>query len=173
MTLRHHFAIGFGAAALFLASSSPARAQQCGVASTTPLLAGQTIDAGEVNVYNDASSIYVRYATKAPWVLSDIHVAAADSVAGIPQTKRGNPIPGRFSYSASFNPEVTSYILAIPRAGTLAAGQQIVIAAHAIVQARNAQRGTETGWGFGSGFSGANWATYIAYDVKACEAYPE
>ena len=101
----------------------------------TPLLAGQTIPAGTVTTYNDDSNIYVHYSATAPWLLGEVHVAVADSLAGIPQTKRGNPIPGRFAYSASFAPGITEYIVAIPRVAALAAAHQIVVATHAVVHA--------------------------------------
>ena len=39
---------------------------------------------------------------------------------------------------------------------------------HAIVQAPAGSGGTQTGWGFGPGFPGANWATYIQYTVQSC-----
>ena len=99
--------------------------------------------------------------------MSDAHVAVATTLAGIPQTKAGNPIPGRFPYSATFDPEVTSYTFVIP-AGTFAASQTLFIAAHAMVLAPSGSGGSQTGWGFGPDFPGANWATYIAYQMQSC-----
>jgi len=165
-TLRQ-FAIGVGVAALLAASSSPARAQACGTGLTTPLLAGQTMPAGTVKVFNDARNIYVQYTTTMPWTLGDVHVAAAPSLSEIPQ-KNGNPIPGRFAYNATFDSDLTDYTVAIPRASTYTDGREIVIAAHAIVQAPKGQGGTQTGWGWGPDFPGANWATYITYQVQGC-----
>jgi len=157
---------------LLLVSSSAARAQVCG-ASSTPLLAGRRIPAGTVTTYIDASNIYVHYSATAPWFLGEVHVAVADSLAGIPQTKRGNPIPGRFAYSASFAPEITEYIVSIPRVAALAAAQQIVVATHAVVHAPENEGGTQTGWGFGFDFPGSNWATYLVYSMNNCNQFPE
>ena len=151
---------------LFATWAAPAQAV-CGAALVTPLYAGQSLYAGTVTVSNDAANIYVEYTTVDPWVISDIHLAVADSLAGIPQTKRGNPIPGHFSNSAIFDPEVTDYTVVIPR-GTFLPGQTLYVAAHAIVQAPAGSGGTQTGWGFGPGFPGANWATYIQYTVQGC-----
>jgi hypothetical protein len=146
--------------------SVPAEAV-CGASLSTPLYAGQTLDAGTVMVSNDAANIYVRYTTNDPWVISDAHLAIASSLAGIPQTKKGNPIPGHFAYSAIFDPEVTDYTFTIP-IGSFQPGQTLYIAAHAVVQAPASSGGTQTGWGFGPGFPGANWATYIQYSLQSC-----
>jgi len=160
------FALAFLAFALLAAGTVPAQAQ-CGAALTTVLYAGQTLDAGTVTVSNDAANIYVRYQTNDPWVMSDAHLALATSLDGIPQTHSGNPKPGHFAYSAIFDPEVTDYTFVIPR-GSFLPGQVLYIAAHAIVQAPKNAGGTQTGWGFGPGFPGANWATYISYSVQPC-----
>jgi hypothetical protein len=153
-------------AILFALQAAPAQAQ-CGTAQVTPLYAGQTIYSGTVTVSNDALNFYVRYTTTSPWVISEAHLAIADSLAGIPQTKKGNPIPGHFSNSAIFDPEVTDYTFTVPR-GATSVGQTVYIAAHAVVQAPSSQGGTQTGWGFGPGFPGANWATYFQYTVQSC-----
>jgi hypothetical protein len=150
-----------------LASWAVPAGAQCGSPLVTPLYAGQTLDAGNVTVSNDANNIYVRYTTNDPWVISDAHLAIAGSLAGIPQTKKGNPIPGHFSYSAIFDPEVTDYTFTIAR-GSFLPGQTLYIAAHAVVQAPASSGGTQTGWGYGPGFPGANWATYIQYTVQSC-----
>ena len=153
--------------ALLGAFASPARAQVCGTPRSTTLYAGQTMVAGTINIYNDASNVYVQYSLQTPWVMSDAHVAIATSLAGIPQTKTGNPIPGRFPYSATFDPEVTTYTFGIP-AGSFLSGQSIVVAAHAVVHAPKSLGGSQTGWGFGPDFPGSNWATYLGYTVQAC-----
>ncbi|HZF11040.1 MAG TPA: hypothetical protein VFE33_19800 [Thermoanaerobaculia bacterium] len=160
------FVLFFLTLALLVVGSVPAQAL-CGVARDFTLFAGQTLDAGTVTVSNDAVNIYVTYTTNDPWVLNDAHLALASSLDGIPQTHRGNPIPGHFAYSVVFDPEVTSYTFTIPR-GSFAPGQTVYIAAHAIVQAPAGSGGTQTGWGFGPGFPGANWATYIQYAVQSC-----
>jgi hypothetical protein len=156
---------GLAALAVLTVSAAPARAQGCGI-TTTDLVAGQNYHAGSITISHDASYIYVQYNTDTPWVMSDAHVAVASTLAGIPQTKAGNPIPGRFAYSATFDPEVTSHTFVVPvpspSTGT------VVIAAHALVQAPKAFGGSQTGWGAGTDFPGSNWATYITYTVESC-----
>jgi hypothetical protein len=147
----------------------PAHAQQvCGTTVTT-LLAGQTIPAGTVTVYNDATFIYVHYSLYSPWLLSETHVSVAPSVPEIPQTKTGNPIPGRFSYNATHDPELTHYLVAIPL-GSFLPGQTVIVAAHAALNAPKEAGGSQTGWGSGPDFPGKNWATYIRYTVVGCGA---
>ena len=153
---------------LLVFSAAPASAQTCGTMASTPLVAGQNFVAGTIWISNDAQNIYVQYNTDSPWVMSDAHASVATALAGIPQTKTNNPIPGRFAYSATFDPEVTSYTFVVPMAGSFATGQTVFIAAHALVQAPKAFGGSQTGWGFGPAFAGANWATYVNYTVQSC-----
>jgi hypothetical protein len=160
------FALSLLTFVLLVTWAVPAEAQ-CGSPLVTTLFAGQTLDAGRVTVSNDAINIHVRYTLNEPWEMSDAHLALATSLDGIPQTKKGNPIPGHFAYSVVFNPEVTDYTFTIPR-GSFLPGQTLYIAAHAIVQAPASSGGTQTGWGYGPGFPGANWATYIQYTVQPC-----
>jgi hypothetical protein len=165
MTKTRMFALLIGFAALFASFAAPAQAQDCSTMSTTTtLVAGQNYDAGTVTVSNDASNLFVRYTTSSPWVLSEVHLDVAGSLADIPQTHSGNPKPGHFAYSTIFDPEATDFTFTIPLTGFVP-GQPIYIAAHAIVQAPASSGGTQTAWGFGPGFEGANWATYIQYTV--------
>jgi hypothetical protein len=162
------FVCSLAVASALFAVASPASAQVCGTPTTSTLFAGQTIVAGTVTVFNDASNIYVRYDTNVPWVISDAHAAVAATLDGIPQTKSGNPIPGRFAYSATFDPEVTTYTFGVPSSGLFTAGQQVYVAAHAMLQAPKSAGGSQTGWAFGPDFPGANWATYVTYQVQRC-----
>jgi hypothetical protein len=148
---------------------TPAQAQCSTSPTVVTLFAGRTMNAGTVTVTNDASNLYVQYATTSPWLLTEAHLAVADSLAGIPQTKKGNPVPGHFAYSATFDPEVTSFTFTIPLGG-FSTGQSLFIAAHAVVLAPDTGSGggTQTGWGDGAGFPGANWATYFQYTVQSC-----
>jgi hypothetical protein len=77
------------------------------------LLAGQTMDVGDVKVWNDGDYLYVEYETSG-WCLTETHLHVAASLNGIPQTKKGNPIPGQFEYSMEHKPCVRSYTYQIP-----------------------------------------------------------
>ena len=121
---------------------------------------------GGVVVSNDGYHLYVRYTMWGfDWELTETHVAVATSLAGIPQTKSGNPKVGHFPYAMMHKPPVTAYTYEIDLVWT--AGTELVIAAHAVVQ--NGCR-EETAWADCEGpefqFPGNNWATYINYTVQ-------
>lgn len=95
------------------------------ITQTYELFACQTIPVGYVEVTNDTENITVTFVIDSPWELVETHVAAATTLAGIPQ-KNGNPIPGKFAYSG--NP------ITIPLSdGPWDAEDNLVIAAHAVV----------------------------------------
>lgn len=168
-----------------LLSAAPALASTvCGTPTITTLFAGQTINAGSVQVSNDATNLYVEYTTIDGWRLSETHLAIATTLAGIPQTKSGNPKVGNFPYKRTYNPTVTSdvYIFALDQLAVslgldrfTCGVSSLVIAAHAVVvklDGGGTVIGQETGWGSGPGFPGANWATYFNYTVQCCAPPP-
>ncbi len=130
------------------------------------LVAGQHIGVGSVSVWVEGSTLYVRYATVGGWVLGELHLAVAGSLEGIPQTRSGNPIPGRFEYKAGFDPGegVTVYTFCVPLDGLEGT---IYIAAHAEVY-RQTDVGVveETAWAEGQPFPGHSWAMYFTYTVE-------
>lgn len=150
----------------FAVATAPAVAQ-CGNSEQVTLFGGQTIDTGTVTISNDASFITITYATNDPWVISAVHLAVADSLAGIPQNKNGNPRPGHFPINTTYDPPVTSVTFTFPL-GNFTPGETLFIGAQAEVQAPGDQGGSQTAWGFGPGFGGDNWATYINYTVQPC-----
>jgi len=97
-------------------------------ACTQTLLAGQHIDVGTVTFADDGT---VTYATKNGWVLTETHLHVATSLKAIPQTKTGNPIPGKFNFKRYYNPGVTADSYAT---GPWPCGKTLYIAAHAVVQ---------------------------------------
>ncbi|HVR09349.1 MAG TPA: hypothetical protein VMW75_14965 [Thermoanaerobaculia bacterium] len=149
-----------------VAAAVPAAAQ-CGNASTVTLFGGQTIDTGTVTISNDASSITITYATNDPWVISAVHLAVANSLAGIPQNDNNNPRPGHFPINTTYNPPVTTVSFVIPL-DNFNPGDTVYIGAQAEVQAPADQGGSQTAWGDGTPFGGSNWATYITYTVQSC-----
>ncbi|HXO41446.1 MAG TPA: hypothetical protein VN999_08365 [Thermoanaerobaculia bacterium] len=150
----------------FAVVAAPAAAQ-CGNSEQVTLFGGQTIDTGTVTISNDASSITITYATNDPWVISAVHLAVANSLAGIPQNGNHNPLPGHFPINTTYNPPVTSVTFTIPL-GNFFPGETLFIGAQAEVSAPGGQGGSQTGWGFGPRFGGRNWATYINYTVQSC-----
>jgi len=97
------------------------------------LYADQDIDVGTVSVWDDGSDLHVKYETTGGWVMTETHLEVADSLEGFPLTKKGNPIPGHFTYSADHNPPVTVHqeVIDITK---FTAGPELFIAAHAAVE---------------------------------------
>ena len=73
-----------------------------GAPFVTDLIAGggnpaSEIDVGDVLVWNDGDTLYVKYFITDPdWCLTETHLHVADELILIPQTKTGNPKPGQF-----------------------------------------------------------------------------
>jgi hypothetical protein len=163
--------------------AGPALAQTgtvCGTPTVTTLFAGQTIDAGTVTVSNDSANLYVTYSTTNGWRLTETHLAIATSLAGIPQTKSGNPKVGNFPYQRTYSPAVTSdvYVFSLDQLAVslgldrfTCGVSSLVIAAHAVVVQLGGNGGVssrETGWGSGPGFPGGSWATYFESTIQCC-----
>lgn len=97
------------------------------------LCASQDMNVGNVQVWNDDSTLYVKYALTDPDAcLTETHLHAAGQLDSIPQTKKGNPIPGQFEYSMEHGC-VASYTYTIPLNGW-SIGDELQIAAHAVVE---------------------------------------
>jgi hypothetical protein len=108
-------------------------------AFTTDLLAGQTILVGTVYVWNDTTNLYVKYVITDPaeWCLTETHLAVAESLEEIPQTKKGNPIPGQFPYKHEDLGCITSdeYTISLSEIdGGVGPEDPLYIAAHAVVK---------------------------------------
>ena len=147
--------------------------------TTVDLLAGQDIKAGTVTVSYDGGVLCVTYETIDGWELVETHLAIATSLEGIPQTKKGNPIPGKFTYSMEHDPVVMEYTYEIDLEWV--SGTELYIAAQAEIQKAvldefdaptyddegNQIFQTETGWGEGSEFADdRNWAMYFTFTVE-------
>ncbi|HSK76680.1 MAG TPA: hypothetical protein VLQ45_09500 [Thermoanaerobaculia bacterium] len=135
---------------------------------TVSLCAGQFTDVGSVVITNNATKLFVKVQLDAAgWELTESHVAAATSLAGIPASKKGNPKIGNFPYSSPHT-GVTSFTYEIPL-GDWTAGTQLLIAVHGVVETTGQN---ETAWGascpgdVGVGFPGGSWATYFPYTVQ-------
>ena len=128
-----------------------------------PLLAGQHIDVGTVTVTNTETEILVTYQTKGDWLIKETHLDVELTYSGLNTTKKGNPIPGKFTYKTTHKSPVTEVSFTIENFGW-SVDSELYIAAHAVV---TSSQGTETAWGDGLDFPGNNWATYINYTVQA------
>ena len=131
---------------------------------TVTLWAGQNIDVGTVSVWNDGENLYVKYETTDDWYFTETHLHVATALENIPQTKKGNPIPGHFDYPIEYDSPVqeNTNVINLEDCG-FEVGDELYIAAHAVVQ-KVVQE--ETAWGAGDEFPGNNWAMYFTYVVQ-------
>lgn len=135
------------------------------------LWAGQNIDVGTVSVWNDAENLYVKYEATDNWYFTETHLHVATALENIPQTKKGNPIPGHFDYPMEYDPPVqeNTNVINLEDCG-FEVGDNLYIAAHAVVQ-KDIQE--ETAWGAGDNFPGKNWAMYFTYVVQIEQSIPD
>lgn len=100
-----------------------------GAVKAADLFAGQTVDVGDVYVWNDATYLYVEYVLDPAWCMTESHLAVDDVLTDIPQ-RNGNPTPGRFDYGDAYDPCASGDTFPIPLSGL---GTDPYIAAHAKV----------------------------------------
>ena len=143
-------------AALVLVTAEPS------AASTGPinLLAGQSADVGDVTVQGDATRVRLLTTTSGGACIAGLHAAVAGSPQLIPQTKKGNAIPGRFPVSKEYTPCTTEAEVFVPLSSIpgYVPGQPIYIALHADVVMPTGE--IDSAWAEGTGFPGANWSSY-------------
>lgn len=136
----------------------------------TDLVAGKTMDVGDVLVWNDADHLYVRYAMTGDWCLNEVDLHVATTPGGIPQTNSGNPKPGQFDYKSDLGclPE-TTFVIPL----TWAVDTELYIAAKAEVSEspssgfKRSYYFPEGAWAEGVGFPGKSPAMYFAYVVQS------
>jgi hypothetical protein len=133
--------------------------------ATVALVAGQTINAGNVSVSNDNDFIYVTYTTANGYVLTETHLYVGDC-ALIPVNRNGNPIPGHFPYNEIHN-NLTSYTYAVP-ISAIPLDFCGCVAAHSVVKKYDANGqviDSQTAWGNGTpiNVNGGNWGMSFAY----------
>ncbi|MFX0198034.1 MAG: hypothetical protein ACFFCW_18090 [Candidatus Hodarchaeota archaeon] len=133
---------------------------------------------GVVRVWNDCENLYVQFDTNSSGeCMVATHVHVADSLAGIPQTKKGNPIPGQFEWSEPHGC-VLEKTYTIPL--TWATETALFIAAHAalgqeeamaIVSGDGQTIVTQRRSGNESGFTPVNAPAFLAWEPGP--DYPE
>jgi hypothetical protein len=155
------------AVALVAAGVAPVVASEAGATTPPPidLLVGHNIDVGDVTVVGDGTNLHLQLHAASGYCLTIAHVAVAGSWQQIPQTTKGNPIPGRFPYKRSYDPCATGdeFVVALASIAGYQPGAPVTVAVHADVVV-SATGDSQSAWAQGSGFPGANWSTYA--DVK-------
>lgn len=144
-------------------------------ADTFKIYAGQTIDVGNLIVYNDSQNLYVKYdITNANYQINQLHLWVGTDPTLVPKNNSGIPIPGQFPYKVE-NLAVTSYTFTIPLADVIVdmstyCDKLLYIYAHAALKGLNGA-GDETAWSDGTPFSTTRWGWYSTYKV-CCSVTP-
>jgi len=128
---------------------------------------------GTVHVWDDGVNLYVKYELFVGWQMTETHVAVAHDFLGIPQTKNGNPKPGKFPYGTEYPTPVTEDTYTIPLVlndpSVPPPPYTLYVATHAVVQLVD-EGGEiiqeETAWGDCHDFPGKSWAKWFPYDVE-------
>lgn len=137
------------------------------------LTAGQYTPIGSVELFNDATNLYITYTTTESF--GTLHLWVGKDLALLPKTKTGNPIPGKFPYSFSAT-GLQSYTFKIPLANLdLTCNSQFFFVAHAEVLFDTNDDGiiekTETAFGGNSGINigePGRWYFYGSDQVDCC-----
>ncbi|MGI0118251.1 hypothetical protein [Zooshikella sp. RANM57] len=155
-----------------LAHSTCVKTSDLSGTETFTLYAGQNIDAGTVSVTVNDDNLVVTYNTTGGWELVEGHLWVGRSLADMPQTRKGNPIPGNFPYNSGDITGQTTYTFTIPLS-TLEYvcpedDQVFKMAAHAALRKDDGSGGyeTQTGWSDGNPIvDQGNWATYSEFTL--------
>lgn len=103
-----------------------------------PIWTDKDINVGTVHVSNDKNFIYVTYEVIKGWTLQESNLHVADDIRGIPITRDGTPSPKQFAYRMMHKANLSSYTFQVPQANYgFGIGQEIVIAAHAVIISEN------------------------------------
>ena len=136
-----------------------------------PIYAGQNIEVGTLQIINDQDYLYLNVYLNEGWAATQSHIHIAGSLAGIPQNRKGIPIPGQFAYSESYAPaqELVSYQFLLDDLG-FEIGETMYIAAHFDVKLYSPTGGviqSETAWGGDQAGPGPRWWFFANYSLQA------
>lgn len=139
-----------------------------GAPLSVPLVTRDGTRAGTVTVSNSASSLRLDIVAQDGWTLEKVRAAAGTSLAGIPQSKQGQPQPQCFPLKCKTESE-TSVHYAVPLTGE--PGTELVVAVYADVRDKSKETqqdcGMEPAWAAGTPFPKKPDAMYFTYVVQS------
>lgn len=147
--------------------------------SSVILYAGQTINAGTVDVNVVNTDLQVTFNAQNGFELLEAHLFVGESLSAMPLTKSGNPQIGNFPYKISGLSGVTTYTFTIPLSvfgsEPSICDKTYIVAAHASLRKQNSDGSyqNETGWGAGSRINTrGSWATYFNFTFGCQQIEP-
>lgn len=146
--------------------------QGCGEVFEVCLIAGQNIEVGKVEVYNDDRYVYFSALVTGDWYFLETQLKTDPTKSGLGQGS--NPAPGQFPHKETYDPAVQKVNYVIPISET---GKSFYFAFHASVVKVNEKNEVvqgETAWSCGESFvAQGSWATFSGlYNVYDCEEPP-
>jgi hypothetical protein len=151
---------------------------QLSASQSFPLLAGENIEAGEMEVAIDESKLSFTYQTKNGWKLSEVHLSIGTGIASIPVNNAGNPVVGAFAFKATNLSGIESYTFEVPLAHfNVEVGTILTVAGHAVVSKTSSDGSVqkESAWASGTRINskkGGNWATFFTITIGETEENP-
>lgn len=161
--------IGTGSPDMFLEGVT-----YCGDYKVVDFWAGQTIDAGSVTIYNDATNLYVTVYSEFGFqsVDENIKMWVGADFTTLPVNGQGVPINGQFPYKVTTSG--TTYTFTIPLNDLSLVnqcGDLIYIVVHGDVLASDGNGGTTAETAFGGdtpGGTGNRWWFYTTFNIQCC-----
>lgn len=132
------------------------------------LLAEDSCALGTLTIWNDETSVYVRFTSSAliGWYLRKTKLAVGLALEDIPQSGQGRPIPGRFPHKDIFHPlhRVCTATYTLPLNGW-EPGTTVYVAGQAELY-RRLGGSPEITWAGCCRFPCPEWACYTTYVVQ-------
>ncbi len=146
------------------ASNTRAVTDACGDVKTLTLWAGQHIDVGNLEVYNNEESLFVVYNTNGDWKITETHLYVGSNP---PKNKNGILVPGKFPYKSTHD-NASTVIYEVPLSDLSDCFQ---VYAHAVVNNVVAGSVVDSQTAFGGDLSGTGprWFFYTDFCVQDCE----
>lgn len=147
---------------------APSGSSSAALSATEPLIAGKNIDAGILTITRDERNIYVEYAANSNYLIGETHLWIGTSVSDVPQNKQGIVVPGKFSWSRTYSPAVSSAIVTVPI--TWADSTELFVFAHASLIGATASVAGETAFAGTNVYDSKRWTYYAKYALPALRA---
>jgi hypothetical protein len=142
----------------------------CGEVTAYPFFAQVGVyNAGIVQVWNDTTTLYVKYDMTDGWVLNETNLAVEQALASIPLNGAGGPAVGEFEFSGSHSAvDAYTYSISLSSLGA-SSGTGLYIAANGKIY--RSDPGTRQAWADGTRWlpTGDHWGMHFLYIVSNCQ----
>ncbi|WP_455366127.1 Calx-beta domain-containing protein, partial [Kaarinaea lacus] len=138
--------------------------KDCDNSLTVPLLISGKTQVGVVKVSYDEYNLSIKYIANDGWLFEKTHLAVADSFAGLPQDRYGNPKLRRFPYKTNHKKPVT-VVNQMLSTRLWPIGTELYIAAHVdVVALKPMHRGNKR---FKADSWSGRWSKSVKYASKS------